>query len=427
MADVAVPSDGGERLVDVLSVARRTIAVAAVLACVACGESGAPDGGSGSAGGDGEATAGVPAAQAQALLGAIAERLAEAGAGARPAEPRWPQDLRFHPETRIESVELMALLEDEAGRPYSFTRRFERLSLAARAAAAERAGGEDFAFDAIVRLGGATRVGEAGEADPDEAADGLRPRGTTLEVRTAIERVTLGLAESGEQLLAVRDARLERSPPTDRAAEGARCASEQRLREGESVALRFVATACPSAVRIGSLVLATSPTLAVDGSLVVEGQARAVVGRGWVRQVWGETLPSPGGAVLFDRLLLDVDGVGLIEAERSKRRSGRGPRTTTARLRRGPDGEEVSAEWRDLAVEGSAAGEAGEVPAAWRFSVESLGIDLTLIPPAGGRTVGATGEPAWRGAVRAEGSHAGAGFVEFVPLDPPPPDEETRS
>ena len=424
MADVAVPTDGGERPVDLLSTFRRAAALLALpLAIAAC--DGAPTAAREAAdGGAAGGATGAFAAADPALLDALAERLGASGEARRPAVPSWPDDLRFHPGARVESIELVAALEDELGRPYSFTRRFDRLSLREDGERPDAAAGrgEDFAFAGVVRLAGETLVGEADAGG--SAASGERDGssgGTVVDSRAALERLTLGLAVADEGVLGVRDARLERPPAAGEAAGGG-CALEQRLGEGESVALRLLADRCPTGARIGSLAFATSATLAVEGTLRVGEERRAVSGHGWTRRVWGDAPPPSGGAVRFDRLLLEVAGLGLIEAERSKRASGRGPRTTTARLRGAERDEEVSAEWQDVSASGEAVrGEgANAVPGAWRLRVASLEVDLTLVPPAGGLARRELAGRTWRGAVRAEGSHEGVGFVEFSLLDPAP-------
>ena len=207
-------------------------------------------------------------------------------------------------------------------------------------------------------------------------------------------------------------------------AAGIDCAYGWRLLEGDALALRFHAGACPTGALLGGLAFATSAPLVVDGTLQAGEERRRLTGRGWARRAWGE-VPAPGGAVVFDRLLIDVEELGTIEVTRSKRRSGRGPRTSTARLRDGSAEAEIAVKWTDVvgSAGGSADGPDGDgadgaraVPASWRFEIESLGVDVALIPPAGGRTRQEATGLTWRGAVRAEGSHRGVGFVEFVPI-----------
>lgn len=342
------------------------------------------------------------AALAAQLADANGSELADDTAAGPITTPSWPADLRFHPDARAESIELLAVLRDGEGAMYSFARQFARFRL--RAGGRERApvSGDDFAFDEVIRLSG--RLDRAGGGGGG---------------REALERMTLGLAEGGTGEVRVRDAVLTLEPASGTVE---RCALDRVLEEGDGLSLRLTQRGCPSATVVGgALVLATSPTLAVEGRLVVEGSRREVVGSGWVRHAWGD-VPAPGGAVVFDRVLLELDGVGLIEAARSKRRSGRGPTTVTASVATA-EGESVPLDgavyWRDGDDEENDEGDDGgerqtEVPRFWSFGSPPAGIDIVLEPVAEGAVAADLLGRTWRGAVLARGSHEGRGFVEFV-------------
>ena len=433
MADVAEGNEGRARSGAFARLGRGVpLAVAVSLAGVAC--DGTERSGRAEAGAAGAAGADAYAGLESLLSAALDERLGGAQESVRPDVPLWPKDLRFHPETRVESIELLALLEDDSGRVYSFNRRFDRLSLGAGQRGRSANGAAGFAFDDVVLLAGETLVGPPVVGSASDAASDTVSDGGPLHSRALIERAALGLAIADERQAVVRDVRLERAMPDGDSAAGIDCAYGWRLVEGDALALRFLASACPTGALLGGLALATSAPLEVDGTLQAGGERRRLTGHGWARRAWGE-VPAPGGAVVFDRLLLDVEGLGTIEVTRSKRRSGRGPRTATARLRDGSVETEIAVEWMDVtgSVAGSADGpldgQAGAhaVPASWRFEVEPLGVDVTLIPPAGGLARQDVTGLTWRGAVRAEGSHRGVGFVEFVPIGAAPSNAEGRS
>jgi len=347
--------------------------------------------------------------------------------------PVWPADLDFHPAAGGESLEMLALLEDDAGRVWSLTRRFDRVAV--RHTAGQGApSGDDFAFSDVVRFASSTRRIDAGVTrgpEVDRASPGAHRPAVVAVRREAVERVTLGLASVEPRRVTVRDASLslEQASPSRSA-----CALDHVLREGDGLALRLRQTACPTGTVAGSLSLTGSPTLTVVGTLMDGENARPVEGRGWIRRAWG-TLPTPGGAVVFDRLLLTLEDVGLVEAERSKRRSGRGPRTTSGRLR--TEGAERAIEleaidWRDADAARSAR-RSMAIPARWRVVVPSSGIDVVLEPlfvtdtdarddstPGAhddGRLESGPLGRRWLGAVRASGTHAGVGFVEFTPTE----------
>lgn len=402
MADTAVSIDGSERSVDVLSdiadrtdTARATDAAAAPASVVArCGvrfastivlsvltsacDGAAPDAADGGA---------RPSGVETSLLEAVGTLLAQDTGHAPPSAPRWPEDLDFHPDVRAESVELLAALHDADGRPVSFSRRIDRLAL--RGPGAAVASGENFAFDEVVRLSGTLAARGGGEE-------------RRIRRREALERATLGLAGVAPRSLWLRDATLAL-----RAVPGGECALEHVFTEGDGLALRFVERDCPRADRVGALVVSTSPTLAVEGTLGVGDGRRTVAGSGWVRRVWGD-VPAPGGAVVFERLLLELDGVGLVDVTRSRRRSGRGPVTTSATV----SGVTAEAEWLDGGR--TAEGEAEIAPDAWTLHLPTLGVEVVLealVEVSPERDVSGAVR---RGAVGARGSHDGVGFIEVA-------------
>ena len=416
MADAAVPSDGGHRPVDVLNAGglrsgRAPAALALAASLVACGA-----GGSGAAGPAADGPGDV--ARAGALVAALFERLPDEPAPPV-TEPRWPADLAFHPRARAESVGIDAVLEDARGRRHVLVRRFDRLSVGGASPVASDAGGDaGFGFRDVMRLSGA-------HASPADA--GAAPR---TRRRDALERVTLGLAAADEGELRVRDAGLAVAAVPDGAAP---CRTRYTLSEGDGTTLRLDQRRCPTGTLAGALALATSPTLALAGTLVLDGEPLEVTGRGWMRRAWG-ALPAAGGAVVFDRLVLDLDGLGLVDAARSKRRSGRGPVTASATLRgadAGAAGEPLArVEWLDgVAANGTEArtdddegaggggGEGGgEVPAGWTLRLPDAGVDVRLVPVLDVPVTDDALGRAWRGAVEARGTHEGIGFVEFLPL-----------
>ena len=413
MVDAAVPSDGGHGPVDVLTVppgrgGRAFAALALAASLCACGAGGSEASGPArDANGD--------AVRAGALVAALLERLPDEPASPA-AEPRWPADLAFHPEARAESVGIDAVLEDARGRRHVLVRRFDRLSAGGAPGNGEAGtgNGESFGFRDVMRLSGSHAT----------AADaGGAPRTSR---RDAFERVTLGLAASDEETLRVRDASLVvAAAPGGRAS----CRTRYTLSEGRGTTLRLDQFRCPTGTLTGDLVLATSPTLALAGTLALDGEPLEVVGRAWMRRVWGEP-PVGGGAVVFDRLVLDLDGLGLVDAARSRRRSGRGPAIASATLRGAEAGGAAEplarVEWLDgVAASGTAdaagartgsGGDGGDVPVGWTLRLPDAGVDVRLVPvldvPVSSDALG----PVWRGAVEARGTHEGIGFVEFPPL-----------
>ena len=361
------------------------------------------------------------------LVTALADRSASGGGAGTPASPAWPADLAFHPDALAESIELVAVLDDiaparrDARRTtHVVVRRFDRLRVRAPSDARD-IDVEGFGFRDVVRTSVAVTTGER---DTGSAS---------TEHRHRVERATLGLADASAQRLQVRDAWVERADS------GGGCGTSGHRSGDGRAELDFLQDACPSATSAGPLVVTSSGTLDVSGTLEVDGERRQVGGLGWVRRAWGG-LPG-GGAVVFDRLLVELDGAGLVEVSRSKRRSGRGPRITSAGVRppeSGAAGDAPAvpdaldgAEWLDGTGDGTGDGAGvgvdtgdgsgdGEVPDRWRLRAQSAGIDIVLEPLLDVPVIGDAVGRAWRGAVIARGSHAGIGFLEYLPIDAEP-------
>jgi len=321
-------------------------------------------------------------------------------------------DIGFRPESPVESIELMALLSDTAGQPISFRYRIDRLTLpSTRGTKSELAqGGEDFRATALIR------------------SSALQASAEALERRDFVERATLGLASFDDSSLQVRDVELTLANGQDPARP---CGGSYQLRDGLGLSLRFTRDLCATTLRAGDYRIATVPLPEVQGEVHLDGRTRTVTGRGWARQLRGIRPPLAGGAVVFDRLLLTLDGVGQIDVLRSRRASGSGPVQATAVFddSRGDDAADAAIEWLD-ANDGDSA--------AWRLVEPTRDIDIVFTPviasgPAhellaitsGGsdspgsslRGSALTGSVApdstWRGAVKARGSHSGIGFVEI--------------
>ena len=321
-------------------------------------------------------------------------------------------DIGFRPESPVESIELMALLSDTDGQPLSFWYRIDRLTLPSTRGpkSVPAQAGEDFRAAALIR------------------SSGLQASAKAVERRDFVERATLGLASFDDSSLQVRDVELTLANGRDPASS---CGGTYQLRDGLGLSLRFTRDLCATTLRAGDYRIATVPLPEVQGEVHLDGRTRTVTGRGWARQLRGIRPPLAGGAVVFDRLLLTLDGVGQIDVLRSRRASGSGPVQATAAFddSRGVGAADAAIEWLD-ADDGDSA--------AWRLVEPTRDIDIVLTPviapgPAHdlrARTSGGSGSPGsslrgpaltgsaspdstWHGAVRARGSHSGIGFVEI--------------
>lgn len=155
------------------------------------------------------------------------------------------------------------------------------------------------------------------------------------------------------------------------------------------------------------------PRMNVEGTIGRGAGARAVTGVAWLDHLWGE-LPLPGGAVAYDRLLLQLDDGRDLALVRSRRRGGRGAATVDATLV-GPDGTsrtlatlsmDPAARWED--ADGTA------YPVDWRIEGDTLSLKVTAVRDDQRHRGFAL--PLWSGLVRAEGRIDGAPASGFGTL-----------
>lgn len=140
-------------------------------------------------------------------------------------------------------------------------------------------------------------------------------------------------------------------------------------------------------------------------------------GVAWMSQSWG-TPPSASGAVLVDSLQLQLDDGRFLDVTRSKRRSGRGPRTVTAQI---TDSEGNTTPLNLIWEDGPGLPKAemqGLYPGSVRLSDGSGELALTVRPlnrllesqTIDGRHLHVP--------VTLSGSTQGVGFLDYYPLEP---------
>ena len=425
----------------------------------ACGADGAPADLAGatdaSVGTDGDGSRAALAALLEAG-GPDASGSSGASGSAPSGPPSWPADFRTHPDAPLEAREWLAVLRDGDGTVWGLRQRLVRVRVPGAGEAspvADDAGtASSWRYAAVLRADGALE----------------RANGRTL-TWSATEREAVGLAGPvGEPVDDPAD-----GSGTDAAAGrglgvlGHAVASAGALpATGCDVAWTLVvpglarlagtADGCPVGGRVAGTTAATLGPFPVSGTLRrgaddddengEGGTANAVSGIAWQRLAWGAVPALGGGAVVFDRAVLALEGVGGVELVRSRRASGRGvPRTTLApldaRARRAGALDSLAVEWSDPATalagdpavapgpdgkgDGGDGGDGGDARGAGRLRVPALGVDVRLraLSPVVATDDGL--ERAFRGAVVAEGTHRGVGFVEHRPLAPVADDAAT--
>ena len=373
--------------------------------------------------------------------------------------PSWPADFRTHPDAPLEAREWLAVLRDGDGTVWGLRQRLVRVRVPGAGEAspvADDAGtASSWRYAAVLRADGAL-----------ERADG-RPL-----TWSATEREAVGLAGpvgepvddpadgSGTDAAAGRGLEvLGHAVASAGALPATGCDVAWALVVPGLARLTGTADGCPVGGRVAGTAAATLGPFPVSGTLRrgaddgdegdagdegdegdEGGAANAVSGIAWQRLAWGAVPALGGGAVVFDRAVLALEGVGGVELVRSRRASGRGvPRTTLApldaRARRAGALDSLAVEWSDpaTALAGDPAvapgpdgeGDGGDARGAGRLRVPALGIDVRLraLSPVVATDDGL--ERAFRGAVVAEGTHRGVGFVEHRPLAPAADDAVT--
>ena len=369
--------------------------------------------------------------------------------------PRWPADFATHPDAPLEAREWLAVLRDGDGTVWGLRQRLVRVRVPGAREAAPGGDGDDgdgagspWRYAAVLRADGAL---ERADGQPltwsatEREAVGLAGPVADADAATGVE-VGVGTGDgtavgAGLEVLGHAVASAGALPATG-------CDVAWTLVVPERARLTGTAAGCPVGGRVAGTAAATLGPFPVTGTLRRgpdegggDGGADEVTGVAWQRLAWGAVPALGGGAVVFDRAVLALEGVGGVELVRSRRASGRGvPRTTLApldaRARRAGALDSLAVEWSVPAAEsasrpgtGTGTGpddgdDGGGVSAgsdardAGRLHVPALGIDVRLraLSPVVATDDGL--ERAFRGGVVAEGTHRGVGFVEHRPLAP---------
>ena len=188
--------------------------------------------------------------------------------------------------------------------------------------------------------------------------------------------------------------------------------------------LDFTLQDCPEVQSVGELNTWQHAGFTVTGQLLsaapdAQANSTTISGYGWLRQSYGNFPPLAQTAVLLDTLRLRLADGRLLDITRSKRRSGRGPRTVSARVQMsGGQWRDIGLNWEDS--EKQRVSESGNnYPESIRISSIDESIDIEVGPM--NRLSESTDISGNRLSVPVivEGSHAGAGFITLFALSTP--------
>lgn len=348
-----------------------------------------------------------------------------------PGIAQFPRDLSTHQRTRTESFLLQGIVsvtkEEKqlvSPLPTGIMLRIDRVALTP--------GNNELPADSAWRYSGVMRssvfvdtplsnLHKNVSATVVQAPAHLLAELATVERRQSVQRMALGLAGVTANSLWVGDDRITISQ-LDGSSDS--CARAYRWQATLSVAVRVEfdvsLTQCPQprSLRAFNSWQQTSPD--VTGVLITRGEAgeevsTALEGFAWISQSWGD-LPASGGAVAIDFLQIKLDDSRWLDVSRSKRRSGRGPKTVSATLRaEGLEPRSISVTWEDN-DESQLSDSGNSYPGI--IMLRTVDPDLALSVRVMNRLSESsdTGESRLEVPVMVTGTHAGSGFLSFHPL-----------
>jgi predicted secreted hydrolase len=276
-----------------------------------------------------------PLAEALAGLDALARQFPEPG----DAPLDWPRDHGAKPGQFAESWLFAGLVQDEDGNDYGFQLAFDRVAVEPDAP------GRSSAW--------ATR-------DIYRARFSLEPAGGRARGEERLSRAALGLAGAAEQ-----PARAWLEDWHFTAEEDGRTFLLEGSRGTDRFSLRlFLPAGEPVAIDDDLYRGYWWPGLRVQGAVQIEGQSRAVTGRGMLDRLWGRGLPAGRGQLALARLWLEGEEGWAIRCAQLRRRTGDGTPLTECLGHPARPGdlrlEPVEGEWQIVAGR--------RVPLHWRLA-----------------------------------------------------------
>lgn len=268
-----------------------------------------------------------------------------------------------------------------------------------------------------------TNIDELG-ADNDLVADrsSLPFRLSTAMPDQQLQRMAMDLAGVGETALWVGNNRVDIHVQSKKTTPASPlCSREYRwmheLTAVDSLELRLPLTSCPEPQSLGALLSwqqYANTVFASVNSIDEQGQKTTtpLQGFAWLRQTWG-SLPTGAGAVLIDTLQIRIDAKQWLDISRSKRTSGRGPRTVVATLYEDTmPVRQIDLDWQDdEQLQLSTSGAAYPQTISLRSNDDEVDVQVRVmnrlseaVEPNGKRL---------RVPVLVTGSHSGAGFLSF--------------
>jgi len=303
-----------------------------------------------------------------------------------------PADIRSHAKQTGESFEARFALKGAMGQSYSVFLQLDRLKLRE-----DETSKSLWSFDSVARA-----IVSTGQNN-----------GSALDIRENISRVALGLSESRGDEFIVGNSSL-------RLGLNDSCMSTIQFSHRDSptseLELSAESVACPQSMSLGTINQWHFEGIRAGGFIAGE----KVDGLLWLTHRWGSSTNLQSAVVLDHLRLVLVGSEGdshWLTVTRSKRRSGRGPKTLLASIKNSlGETRSVSVEWIDN----------GEVispvtgiayPETVRIQEQSMGVDIELSPIVRLSELRDSLQTRWSGALEVTGSHTGLAYMDFLPLE----------
>jgi len=257
--------------------------------------------------------------------------LAESDSGkvASLAPLQFPQDSLLHTQAAFEHVDVRAILYTPAGENLAVQSQIARLAIP-KSALAPLPADENTAMSSRQNSQWTYQQLVASTLRVNNAiVNSTKARAFTAEYQR-IQRVALNLAGSETNRLWVGEDALAIHLQTSADSECARQYTlTHKLRSDLSINLQWPMPACPD---VSSLRHTRQWSAAVDNIQAYDSDSTDVLnGIAWITHTYG-AVPAIKGAVVFDVLELAINDIGWVSITRSKRRSGRGPKTVSVQM-----------------------------------------------------------------------------------------------
>ena len=279
-----------------------------------------------------------------------------------PSAPVFPEGFLPQGEAHSESFSINALLnvsqlaqEQTETFQLSLVARIDRLALRPLAASAK----EDSKWRYLSVLRSNVAVDVFGDvqnnsSDNSRKYDALLRRLAESQPLQTLQRGALGLAGSNQHSVWVNNDQITVLFPNEKSPEcGRQYQWQLQLTPTDRLHLQFDMELCPNVLSIAQYHSWEQPVVSLSGTLVssIESEKQTSMnleGVAWIGQSFGKLPDLQGGAVVIDTAQIFLQDSGWLEVSRSKRRSGRGPKTVVATLR-DFDGlkKEMPLEWHD--------------------------------------------------------------------------------